>query len=63
MLANIHSIVLWLTVLAYFLLSLALLYHWYKYTINPGVFLFTSILYLGLTAPLILLMAVAVAAM
>jgi len=63
MLANIHSIILWLTILLYFLITITLFYHWYKYTINPSVFLFSVIIYLGLTAFPLLLMAVAVGAM
>jgi len=63
MLATVHSIIFLSTLFLYLLLSLALLYHWYKYTINPNVFLFTTIIYLGLTASLSFVMAVSIMAM
>lgn len=60
MFATIHLLIFGLFLLIYFLISLALLYHWLRYTVSPVVFLYTSIIYLGITAPLIMVMLVTV---
>ena len=57
MLQAMHTIAFLLILLVYFTVSLALLYHWYKYTIYPKVFAVTSIVYLASTLPLIIVMA------